>query len=486
MAANATGEVPASSARGRRIALALVGTLLVLLLAMWFIAPIATSHLLVDAIEARLGGQARLSVSTALSGPRPGVEIQGFDWRPAAPVDGALTVDSIRLDTDWLSSDGVRPVALHLRDAQVELRETPDGQWALPRMAGGAADDGTAIGGFALTQVSLVNVRVRLVPQAGVPAELTIDTADLVPDGTGWRLRLKGGMVHALGQWSGPLEALLEPISGGLKIGTLSVAGEGRLAAVAISGLQVTAQDMTLGNTGFDLGGATLGMAMEALPGLTGGARVHARISALHGDGQRVQAMVDALELAHEGQMPVSVAMRTMHWTKSGDVVHIEPLLGTAKLSRPEAGIDLEVTAGALDYAFAAGQLSLSGLSLRAQLPDPKAPGRTVMARVELSGHGVPVDGRAAGEARIVAETSTVAAQWSVDRALDPPLRLSARVDRLDLDRWLPAAGNAREPAPLSVWRDWPVSGDLVVDRLTWQGITFDKARLTLGRSESP
>jgi hypothetical protein len=468
----------------------LAGLVMLLVVVGAFLAPIGAARLLVQTLEARLGGQVRLTLSPAVFGPRPAVEIEGIGWRPSGADDDALSIASVRLETDWWAREGTRPVSIHLHDARLELHQTPQGEWRLPRWADGDAAGGAAGGagmnGFVLTQISLANVRLRLVPQAGGPLDLSVDAAELIPEGTRWRLGLTGRVAHALGQWAGPVVAQLKPAPGGMQVDTLSIGGDGRLGALGLSALAISASALTLEASAIDAGAIDLGVTLRQVPGLTGSARLQAGISAVHVAEDGAGAMVDALDLTHEGEAPLSVAMRSMRWTRSSDGMRLEPLRGTVRLTYPEAAIEVDVQTGALDHALATGRLSLAGLRLQLRLPDPKAPGQQVTVLADLSGDGQPAEARAAGQLRLVAEGSTAEAHWSFDGAQDPPVRVVARVDRLDLDRWRPTSGDSGEPAPLAVWRDWPVHGELRVDRLSWHGVEVDGARVSLGSSAPP
>ena len=69
---------------------------------------------------------------------------------------------------------------------------------------------------------------------------------------------------------------------------------------------------------------------------------------------------------------------------------------------------------------------------------------------------------------------------WQFDAAAAPPLALTASLDRLDLDRYLPPPAADPAPADLAAWRNWPVEADLRVGELRFRGLVSENARLQL------
>jgi len=456
--------------RWRRVAIALAGVAGLLLL-VGMVAPIVLSRVLVDTLEARLGGQVQLSLSMSMLGPRPGLEIHDLNWRPAPPVEGKLTIASIRLDTEWFARDGVRTVQLRLRDARLELHETPDGRWPMPSLATEDAGDGGGMDGFALGGVTLAQLRLRLVPRSGAPVDLAIEEAGLRPDGDGWQLALAGRVQQAERRWVGPLTAKVKP------------EGEAQLGSLSASGLRLAAQGVRLAAGTVDARTIELAGTVQHAADVSNGTAVQARVTGLRFDSTGLRAMIDSLALAR-AEPAMSIGLGSMRWTQSATGIRVAPLRGSARLTRAEGAITLEAEDGALDYTLASGQAALTGGRLRLNFPDPKTPTTTVSAVAHMSGAGVPAEGRGEGEIQLTLEDSMVDARWVLDLAKTPPLRLVAQVDRLNLDRWLPASSDARAPAPLTVWRDWPLQADLSVGRLTWHGVELRKARVTLGQPD--
>lgn len=483
-------QPPASGASGprrrwRRIAIALAGVAgLLLLVAM--VAPIGLARVLEDALEARLGGQVRLSMSTSILGPRPGVEIHALNWRPASPVEATVTIGSIQIDTDWVAHEGVRAAMLRLRDVRIELRETPDGRWPLPSLATGDVSDGGGAGGLALGGVALAQAQLRLVPRSGAPADLMIEHAELRADGDGWQLALAGRAQQARGQWAGQVAARIKPAADALVIDSLSMAGAGRLETWPVPELSLTAQGLHLAAGRADADTIELLAKVLRADHASGGTAVQARFRGVRLDSSGVRAMIDSLALTQAEPDPRSIELESVQLTQSAAAVRVAPLRGTARLTRGGGTIVVEAQDGALDYTLASGQTALTDGRLQLQFPDPKTPTATVSAVATVSGAGVPADGRGEGQVRLVLEDSTLDARWALDLAQTPPLRLTAQVDQLDLDRWLPAPGDSTTPARLTIWRDWPLHADLMVGRLTWHGVTLSQARVTFGDADPP
>jgi len=469
--------------RWRRVAIALAGVAGLLLL-VGMVAPVVLSRVLVDTLEARLGGQVQLSLSMSMLGPRPGLRIHDLNWHPAPPVEGSVTIAEIRIDTDWFARDDVRTVQLRLRDVRLELHETPDGRWPMPALATEDAGDGGGVGGFALGGVTLAQLQLRLVPRRGAPVDLAIEEAGLRPDGDGWQLALAGRVQQGERRWVGPLTAKIKPVAGGLAVDSVSIEGEAQLGSLSASDLRLAAQGVRLAAGTVDARTIELDGTVQHAAGASDSTAVRARITGLRFDSNGLRATIDSLALTRAEPDPVSIGLGLMRWTQSAAGIRVAPLRGSARLTRAEGAITLEAEDGALDYTLASGQAALTGGRLRLSFPDPKTPTTTVSAVAQLSGEGVPADGRGEGRVQLTLEDSTLDARWVLDLAKTPPLRLVAQVDRLDLDRWLPASSDARAPAPLTVWRDWPLQADLSVGRLTWHGVELRKARVTLGQPD--
>ncbi|MGL1831992.1 AsmA family protein [Rhodocyclaceae bacterium SMB388] len=72
--------------------------------------------------------------------------------------------------------------------------------------------------------------------------------------------------------------------------------------------------------------------------------------------------------------------------------------------------------------------------------------------------------------------------QWQFESTRSPSLAVQLVLDRLDLDAYLPPPAAASGPLDLSIWRDWPVTGQLTVQTLRVRGLQSRDATLSLGR----
>lgn len=75
---------------------------------------------------------------------------------------------------------------------------------------------------------------------------------------------------------------------------------------------------------------------------------------------------------------------------------------------------------------------------------------------------------------------SRFAGEWAVDPEGRPPLALTLKLDRLDLDAYLGPNEDPEAGLDLAAWRNWPLRADLRVGVLTVQGFSSADARLQL------
>ena len=72
--------------------------------------------------------------------------------------------------------------------------------------------------------------------------------------------------------------------------------------------------------------------------------------------------------------------------------------------------------------------------------------------------------------------------QWQFESTRSPPLAVQLDLDQLDLDAYLPPPAEESGPLDLTIWRDWPLTGQLTVQTLRVRGLQSRDATLSLGR----
>lgn len=79
-------------------------------------------------------------------------------------------------------------------------------------------------------------------------------------------------------------------------------------------------------------------------------------------------------------------------------------------------------------------------------------------------------------------DATRFAGQWQFESTRFPPLALQLDLDQLDLDAYVPPSAEESGPLDLSIWRDWPVTGQLTVQTLGVRGLQSRDVTLSLGR----
>lgn len=193
--------------------------------------------------------------------------------------------------------------------------------------------------------------------------------------------------------------------------------------------------------------GERLRVAVQAVRGAeSAGARLQAERAQLDGDRWALAALV--LELSTGGALPAARAV----------------LDGAAQGRLDEGGgsAALEVARGELELPHPAGT------------PTPLA--ATFAGALHLDAAAALAHGTLAGSF----DDSRFDGRWRVDADATPPVEVVLKLDRLDLDRYLPPPASGAPATDLAVWRNWPVRAELGVDELRVQGLVTHDARLRL------
>jgi hypothetical protein len=461
--------------RRARVLIVVLLLAVVALAAAWFALP----AWLAQQVGERLGGQVTLSLAPLFS-PRPGVEGRALAWQAPAGRPGRIAVARLRVETDWRAREGRRPLEIHLSGVHIELHQDADGAWVLPGAAapaGGAPADST---GFMLTGVSIEAAQLRLVPRDGAPVTVAVGSARLEADGAAWRLNATLDLAQGAHAVQGKLVGRLRQDGAGVEARSVQFDGAGRSGAVAIDALQLAlerlrwAPDAALTAQGVRLA-ARLGHP-EAGPWA-----LAALLPELTAAAGQLEAGLARIEARQDGAAPVLLVLQDTQLAVTPAALRLAPLRGLALRGAPAQAWRLEADGGELVFDRAEGRVRLRDGRATLTLPDPAREGRRVAVSLSLSGAGRPAAGQADGVLEAQAENSRLSARWQLDAAVAPSLAVEARVDRLDLDRWLAPGGDAGGPAPLDAWRDWPLQGTLRVGALRWRGVTLEGAQLRLG-----
>ena len=430
------------------------------------------------ALDARVSGTTQLSLQPLWS-HLPGVRVQALRWRAPAGQAGGITVGELQARTTWAAPADGRALEAHLRDVRIDLHQSADGRWWLPHLRGDGEDGGNAP--VRLTRADIDTLRLRLHPHDAPVVEVTVAQAMVIAEADGWRVALNGDIARAGLRAQGGIRARLVPGDDGLRVDGLELDARASQAGVTVPSLQFRVDSIAVSHAGVVALGAARLDALVRMPAgddaLTLGLRTHA---ARLENGQ-LTARVEALRVARGGASAAQLELHDTVVVADAAQVSASPLRGVLSAPLPPGRADVAFTEGMLRYALAAQRVTLTDLRLTATAPDPAKAGARIEARATLAADAMLDPLRASGTAAVALEGSTLDAHWRFDPAKATPLALRARVDRLDLDRWLAPAADADAPAPLAVWRDWPLRAELQVGTLIWQGVRVKQAHLVLG-----
>lgn len=469
-----------SAVVGVPVAMVLVGVLIVLAMPDWL------DRMVVRQLGTLVSGELRADLSPQVLFGAPELDARDLRWRPPAGLPGHIHVAQAKARTAWRAGPtGGRSLALALRGGEIELHQKADGRWIVPELIddGAAGATPTPTPPLQLTDLSVEDVSVRLVPHEGEPIDLGMSRGALSADGPGWRLRSNIEMNRAGLHLAGEVRAHVAIAGAVLTLGEAHFSGALTQAGLRIELPRLSARVLRI-EAGVLKAAGVAGQARLPSVGDLGASTLTVDLPVIEGAPEAWSGQVARIEAAAEGALGARAVVVDGVLTGALSTLQLAPLLLEAEATPAIGRVAVQTQAGHLDLDVDTGALTLAGVGWRGQLPDPAAP----TARVDLSGQ---VDGTlttAGPTARLTlvvrAEASTATGGLDYDAQAVPPVRIRATVDRLDLDRWTPPADPQDEGGmALDVWRDWPLRLDLQVGRLTWQGFDVRDARVQLGES---
>lgn len=437
---------------------------------------------LADEINARIGGGVHIDGPVSLQVFPPRLTLAGLTWQAAGAKPGTVRIDRLAVRSEWSAKGAAHPLHIDIQGVRATLRQDGEGRWSLPMAGLDAAPTEPAVA-VQLAILSVSDAVVTLMAGEAPPTTVRLVRVDVAAAPGGWQVQASGGATRADTTLDGALSARADTRA---RLSDFSAELAGAIGPVQIDALSLTA--------------AAIGQMREGAWQAEGiGATVRARqdgrqftLSA-EGDALRHDG-VDTRLLGLYGAVTLSPAMADALATARFDTLTLHlagPQLavrGNMQLAAdlPAGPIALHTTGAALTLDLAAGHLDVRLPTLDATLPDPARPGATVALNAELIGQWQFAARQGAGTVGLSVEDSRLDGQWHI--ALDAPhwLALTARVDRLDLDRWQAPGPARREPLPLDAWRDWPVQLDLQIGRLRMQGIEARDSRLRINSDGAP
>lgn len=467
-----------SAVVGVPVATVLVGVLIVLAMPDWL------DRMAARQLGTLVSGELSADLSPQVLFGAPELDARDLRWRPPGGLPGHIRVAQAKARTTWRAGPtGGRSLALALRGGEIEMHQQADGRWIVPELIDDGAAGATPTPPLQLTDLSVEDVAVRLVPHAGEPIDLGMSRGALSADGPGWRLRSNIEMNRAGLHLAGEVRTHVAFAGAVLTLGEAHFAGALTQAGLRIELPGVSARALRMEAGALKADGVAGQVRLPALGDL-GVTTVVVDMPSIEGTPEALSGRVARIEASADGGSRARVVLVDGVLNGALSALQLAPLLLEAEATPAIGRVAVQTQAGRLDIDVDTGVLTLAGVDWRGQLPDPAAP----TARVDLSGRvdGTLTTGGPAARLTLVvrAEASTATGGLDYDAQAVPPVRVRATVDRLDLDRWTPPDDAQDEGGmALDVWRDWPLRLDLQVGRLTWQGFDVRDARVQLGES---
>lgn len=422
--------------------------------------------------------------------PHPQVVVRDVSLTEASGTTVLTLVElKVVLDRTALTEGRVDIASVDVDGFELTLAGDAASGWDAAHWLRAAPDDAAPTPMAAIGRLRLVNGRIRVAGQIDADiADLELNVAPLRPGAQGEftlgarvdvpsaamdgvRIEAAGGFLADIDQPR--LEHL--KLEGSGQIGAWSVPSAMVQAArveFAVEG-GVRARDLTL-----DLAALSeaQGVRLEieaALATLSGGA------ADWHGEALQVSAR------GEQASRIVAASVRAEQVLVDGAGWRLPELELEASSSGAAPAATLSLS-GDVQLETGAGtpQLALMVRAAHGVVPHPADASATLAltwsgrARYDL------VSGSAAGDLAGGVDQSRFEGRWVFDPQASEPLNFSATVDRLDLDRYLPAVeadAASTDALDLAPWRNWPVRAELRVGELKVRGFVSTEARLRLG-----
>lgn len=396
-------------------------------------------------------------------------------------LDGTSLVQG-RLDIASVDVDGLELI----------LERDPEGEWNAADWLRSAPDAAAPAAVVPVGQVRITNGQVRVVGEDSLAiTDISLTAGPLRPATRGeftFSARVDAPpaavvdlKIDAAGQFLADFDRpVLEHLTleGVGDVGAWSVsravAQAGRVELMTDTGA-VQASGLTLDLAAHGEAGQIA--AQATLTALVGGA------VSWRGEALRVQVQ------GQQAQRSVSVTLDSneVRFDEGGWALPTMTLEAASSGSLPVARLQVS---GAAQFDAGQGQglaqLALMVREAHTVVPHPADASATL--ELSWSGH-VRHDfasGSAGGDVVGRFDQSRFDGRWVFEPRASTPFKVTASLDRLDLDRYLPpaqAGAATADPLDLALWRNWPVSADLHVGELRVQGFVSQQARVRLGDS---
>ena len=438
-----------------------------------------------ETLQARLVPRVHIAEPAVLSLlPQPALTLRKVSLHGASG-ETPLTVReaTLLLDPSALWRGEIAVAALSVSGMELTLRRDATGwnaaQWLRPGTddAGGAAPP--------IGRVVFEDARIRVAGDFAAQVELTRLAAGPFFPGASGTLELAARLVGDAAALELAADARYRLDTDGVSIDTAQLTAGGRFAQWRLNAARVRLDALRLGPDGALQAGAATVTLTAAAPATT--VELAARLAQFAADGTRWRGTELALTLdaGHEGHR---LGARLASPAAEGDADSWrlpQVTIGLATQS-PSPALTLEI-AGELAGAMTADEPSLRLAIERAHARLPHPAGGTAPLALSFAGAARidPVRRVADGTLSGAFDDSRFDGTWQFDAAAAPPLALTASLDRIDLDRYLPPPAADPAPADLAAWRNWPVAAELRIGRLRVGGFTSDNARLRLSGGPS-
>lgn len=479
-------------ARLRRVGQIVAALLLVMgaavTLALWH-----GGEMLRAALQARL--QERLVPTLRLAAPlewqlhpQPQVIVRDVTLTEASGAT-VLALDELRLTLDGagLAQGSVDITSVDVDGLDLTLERDVDGGWRAVGWLRAAPPDAAPATTVPVGRLRVGNTRVRIGGEQPLDiAGIELQVAPLRPGARGeFSVAARVGAptagvaelrVNAVGLVSVERDrAVLEQ---------LKLDGSGEIGAWSVSRVEVRSQRLELRA---DAVASRADDLTADLAARTDAARVEAQIVLATLSGSGADWRGEALDARLRGEQAgrgASVSLRA-------DEVHVHPngwalpaltLQAASTGTAPSASLSLQ-GAARFDATAGASQLALTVREALGSVPHPADAAATLELTWSGSVRYDPASGSAGGALSGSFDRSRFDGRWAYDPLAPTPVEVSASLDKLDLDRYLPPADvdAGGGPPDLAMWRDWPVRADLRVGELRVRGLVSRQARLRLG-----
>lgn len=433
------------------------------------------------ALQERLVPQLRIARPLDIElWPAPSVGVRGITLHEDSGAT-PLAIDSItlRLDASRLVRGEIALDALEVSGLALTLRRDAQG-WNVERWLR-KTDGGGNTALPTIERIELAGGTIRLEGAAAAElANLSFTAGPIAPDAIG-SLRASGRLAvqrPASGALQVALEAAYRLDGARVTTNDMELAFEGELAGWQVSDAALRAEALTLGGTdGPHLKGTTLSLdaALEETA-----VEIRTTLAELIGTGSGWQgtdlSLVGEVRLAPGAFAGTLSAPRIKAAASEWRVPSLTARLASSDGLPP---FELELSASATAPA-GDSPLALDIAHAKADIPHPA--GRPDPLALDFSGTVAldPARRTASGTIAGRFDASRFEGDWRFDPTSSPPVRLKMSLDRLDLDPYLPPAGEDTDPADLTAWRDWPVAAELEIGKLRYHDIVSEGARLRL------